>query len=108
MANDVKTYHDGYLSFLEDEKNPDIEGLKKALITNVGLLSVCEDKTIIGLEADHLLKLGIRINELMKKYPLRIWHIGPFYTQRNKLRCLLIEAKANAVIAGQILIHFSK
>lgn len=108
MANSNTTYHEGYLSFLADVNNLDIEGLKKALTTNMGSLSVCENKVIFGLEAEHLLNLDARITELMNKYPMRFWLIGPFYTRREKIRRALIEAKANSVVASHILVHLSK
>lgn len=99
--------HDGYLQFLENEANPDLEGLIKALTTIVPTFVEASDLDIFGAEVIHSIALNERIDELLKKYPMRIWFFGTLRTRREKLRAKLIEAKAHASVAAKLLRVFA-
>lgn len=100
--------HAGYLSYLEDEKNIDLEGLVAALTKVPMKYSNGKDVDLYIEESQHLLKLQTRINTLMTKYPYRFFYFGKSYKKREALRTQLLSAKVHCDLAADILLILFK
>lgn len=97
--------HLGYLHFFENQV--DLNGFKAAIHEIIPSFAGCQDPLLFAVEAEHLLRVRERIEELLSQNQIRIWHFGKSYTKRRNLRDTLIEARANLNVGIDILVIFN-